>query len=95
MKVLQQQKAALRDSVNTYENPAGLSKWILNFRASVRSVITYEAAILLNYIIIFGGKIDWDRLNKIPAQVWAIFLVVFGFWFGGRAVSDARGGKNG
>ena len=37
----------------------------------------------------------WDRLNKIPAQVWAIFLVVFGFWFGGRAVSDARGGKNG
>lgn len=95
MKVLQQQEAAFRDSVNVYENPAGLSRWMLNFRASVRPVIIYEAAILLNYIIVFGGKIDWDRLNKIPAQVWAIFLVIFGFWFGGRAMADARNGKNG
>ena len=95
MKVLQQQEASFRDSVNAYENPAGLSRWMLNFRASVRPVITYEAAILLNYIIIFGGKIDWENINKIPTQVWAIFLVIFGFWFGGRAWADVKNGKNG
>lgn len=95
MKVLQQQEEAFRESVNTYENPAGLSRWMLNFRASVRPVITYEAVILLNYIILFGGKINWENLNKIPAQVWAIFLVIFGFWFGGRAWADAKNGKNG
>lgn len=95
MKTLQQQEEAFRESVNAYENPAGLSRWMLNFRASVRPVITYEAAGLLNYIVIFGGRIDWENLNRIPAQVWAIFLVIFGFWFGGRAWADVRNGKNG
>ena len=73
MKVLQQQEISFWDSVNVYENPAGLSRWMLNFRASVRPVITYEAAILLNYIIIFGGKIDWENINKIPRYFGVIF----------------------
>jgi hypothetical protein len=46
-------------------------------------------------LLIFGGKIDWENINKIPAQVWAIFLVIFGFWFGGRAWADVRNEKNG
>ena len=52
---------------------------MLNYPPSFRPVITYEAAILLNYIIILGGKIEWDRLKKIPGQVWVIFLVILGF----------------
>lgn len=93
-KALTEEEAAFRESVNAYENPAGLSRWMLDFRASVRPTITYAAFILLAYILIWGGRIDWARLDGIPQNVWWIFLAIFSFWFGGRAVSDARNGKN-
>ena len=93
-KLLNEQEKAFRESVTAYENPGGLSKWMLDFRASVRPVITYAAFLLLAYIIILGGRIDWSRLQEIPDNIWWIYLVIFGFWFGGRAWSDARNGKN-
>ena len=81
-----------------YENPAGISQWMLNFRASVRPVITYAAFLLVAYIIICGtlggARLDWSNLTKIPSEIWFIFLSIIGFWFGGRAVWDAKNGKN-
>lgn len=93
-KILTEQETAFRESVNAYENPAGLSRWMLNFRASVRPIITYGTFIVFSYVIFYGGKVEWERLNSIPDKIWWLFLVVFGFWFGGRAVWDAKKGKN-
>lgn len=92
-KLLTDQEKAFRESVNAYENPAGLSAWMLNYRASVRPNITYAAFLLLVYIVGFGGNINWENLKQIPSEIWWMFLAIFGFWFGGRAWSDAQRGK--
>lgn len=57
-------------------------------RSSVRPVITYWSLIIITLIMfgaVEGAKMN-ERLGSIPDPLWQIFLAIFGFWFGGRAV---------
>jgi len=57
-------------------------------RSSVRPVITYWSLIVISLIMFgaVGGEKMNERLDSIPEPLWQIFLAIFGFWFGGRAV---------
>lgn len=61
-----------------------------DLRSSVRPVITYWALIVITAVMF--GWVNGDALQKnldsIPAELWQIFLAIFGFWFGGRALQQ-------
>ncbi len=78
-----------RDFMIKYEGTsAEQTPWVRNLRSSVRPLITYWAVIIIT--LLMSGLIDSNTLtsnmNAIPEQLWQIFLAVFGFWFGGRAM---------
>ncbi|HFE39202.1 MAG TPA: hypothetical protein ENK06_12415 [Gammaproteobacteria bacterium] len=78
-----------RKFVMDYEGAAkDQTTFIKNLRSSVRPFITYWALIIITCVMF--GWIDTDslkaNLDAIPPQLWQIFLAIFGFWFGGRAL---------
>jgi len=78
-----------RKFVMDYEGAAkDQTPFIKNLRSSVRPFITYWALIIITCIMF--GWVDNEtlktNLDAIPSQLWQIFLAIFGFWFGGRAL---------
>ena len=61
-----------------------------DFRSSVRPIITYWALIVITAVMF--GWVNGDTLSKnlgaVPDPMWQIFLAIFGFWFGGRAIQQ-------
>lgn len=78
-----------RSFVLDYEGKASeQSVFMRNLRSSVRPVITYWALIIIS-LIMFGAVSGAElkaNLGAVPEPLWQIFLAIFGFWFGGRAV---------
>lgn len=82
-------ESEFRDFMLKYEgNASEQSPLMRSLRASVRPVITYWALIIISLIMFgaVGGTEMNARLASIPEPLWNIFLAIFGFWFGGRAV---------
>lgn len=82
-------ESEFRDFMLKYEGSASeQTPFMRGFRSSVRPVITYWSLIIITLIMFgtVGGAEMNARLNTIPEPLWNIFLAVFGFWFGGRAV---------
>ncbi len=82
-------QSEFRDFMLKYEGDAELqSPFMRAFRSSVRPVITYWSLIIITLIMF--GHVSGDELSKnlgaIPKELWQIFLAIFGFWFGGRAL---------
>lgn len=78
-----------RNFMLKYEGSASeQSPFIRSFRSSIRPVITYWALIIISLIMFgyIGGTEFNARMQSIPEPLWNIFLAIFGFWFGGRAV---------
>jgi len=78
-----------RKFVMDYEGAAkDQTPFIKNLRSSVRPFITYWALIIITCVMF--GWVDSDslkaNLESIPDPLWQIFLAIFGFWFGGRAL---------
>jgi len=78
-----------RKFVMDYEGAAkDQTNFIKNLRSSVRPLITYWALIIITCVMF--GWVDSvslkANLESIPPQLWQIFLAIFGFWFGGRAL---------
>lgn len=79
-----------RDFVTEYEGAAkDLPPSVQILRASIRPLITIWAVGLMSYLMF----VDQDTLAKLatnlknmPPDLWNIFMIVFGFWFGGRAL---------
>ena len=75
-----------------YEGKASdMPRFIQILRGSVRPVVTYWALLLISWLILSGeqaGRIK-QNLNQMPSELWYIFLAIFGFWFGGRALQQA------
>ena len=79
-----------------YEGKAELMpRAVQIMRGSVRPLVTYWSLGLITWIIVqsnAGEKIG-ENMAGIPDQLWWIFLAVFGFWFGGRAVENVEAAK--
>ncbi len=72
-----------------YEGKASeQAPWMRNLRSSVRPFITYWSVIIISLLMF--GFVDTVKLEAnlkaVPDPLWQIFLAVFGFWFGGRAL---------
>ncbi len=82
-------ESEFRQFMLNYEGAASeQSDFMKNFRSSVRPVITYWSLIIIT-LVMFGtvsGSELKSNLDAIPEPLWNIFLAIFGFWFGGRAV---------
>ena len=82
-------ESKFREFMLKYEGSASeQTPFMRNLRSSVRPVITYWALIIIS-LIMFGAVSGIElkaNLDAIPEQLWQIFLAIFGFWFGGRAV---------
>lgn len=82
-----------REFMLEYEGKASdQTDFIKNLRSSVRPVISYWAVLILTLIVTASlfGWVDAEAMQAafgaIPEKMWWIFIVIFGFWFGGRAV---------
>jgi hypothetical protein len=71
----------------------GTSKWMKDFRASVRPVITYGFFFLLvgiDGVLAYKGLTSGVEFNALADQLWddetqALFAAIISFHFGGRA----------
>lgn len=82
----------LKKFVLDYEGKASeMPRFIQVLRGSVRPVVTYWSLILISAIMFSGtlGSTIGENLKSIPSELWYIFLAIFGFWFGGRALEQA------
>jgi hypothetical protein len=89
MEEMRKPESEFRKFMLEYEGSAELqTPFMRNFRSSVRPVITYWSLIVITLIIfgVVGGAEIRQNLEAIPEPLWQIFLAIFGFWFGGRAV---------
>jgi len=92
LKLLQEMRkpdSEFRDFMLKYEGGAELqSPFMRAFRSSVRPIITYWSLIIITLIMFgyVGGAEIRANLGAIPKELWQIFLAIFGFWFGGRAL---------
>lgn len=80
-----------------YEGKAeDMPRFIQILRSSVRPVVTYWSLILITWLMFSGslGEEFQNNMAAIPDQLWYIFLAVFGFWFGGRALQHAVEANN-
>jgi len=92
LKILQElhkPQSELYDFVIAYEGSGDKQPPSVQFlRSSVRPLVTYWAIGIITALMF--GWIDTDQiqsnLDAIPEQMWTIFLTIFGFWFGGRAL---------
>jgi hypothetical protein len=64
-------------------------------RGSVRPLVTYWSLGLITWIIMSAGagSAIGENMAGMPDQLWWIFLAVFGFWFGGRAMENVQAVK--
>jgi len=78
-----------RKFVLDYEGKAEDMHPVVQFiRASVRPAVTYWALVIITCVM-FGwvdGPTLKANMEAIPPKLWSIFEIVFGFWFGGRAL---------
>ncbi len=94
IKLLQEMRrpqSEFRDFMLKYEGSAELQSPLMRaFRSSVRPIITYWSLIIITLIMFgyVGGEEIRENLKAIPPQLWQIFLAIFGFWFGGRALTQ-------
>jgi len=69
---------------------ADQTPFIKNLRASIRPLLTIWATIIITALIF--GWVDASEvkanLAAVPTMLWAIFMAVFTFWFGERAVGN-------
>lgn len=82
-------ESEFRDFMLKFEGSAAeQTPFMRGLRSSVRPVITYWSLIIITLIMfdVIGGTELGARLDSIPDELWQIFLAIFGFWFGGRAV---------
>jgi len=85
-----------RKFVLDYEgNAKDMPRVIQIMRSSVRPVVTYWSLGLISWIMLSGeaGNQIGQNMKGIPAELWWIFLAVFGFWFGGRALENLQNAK--
>lgn len=86
---LRKPESDFRNFVLEYEGRADGQHPIVGIvRSTVRPLVTYWALIIITAIM-FGWvdhKMVTEGLTNIPPQMWNIFLAIFGFWFGGRAL---------
>ncbi len=84
-------QSELRQFIVDYEGAAkDLSPFWRGVRSSVRPVITYWSLIIIT-LILFGvqdGQAMSNNLQHIPPELWTVFQLIFGFWFGGRAIQQ-------
>lgn len=79
-----------RSFMLAYEGSSAQVHPLIQFlRGAIRPFLTLWAALLFSFFL-FGPQEHLSRvainLKAMPAEVWWIFLAIFGFWFGGRAV---------
>ncbi len=78
-----------RKFVLDYEGKAeDLHPAVQFMRASVRPFVTYWAIIILTFVM-FGwvdGTTLQSNMAALPDKLWSILEMIFGFWFGGRAL---------
>ena len=91
---LRKPDSELRAFMLDYEGKASeMPKIIQILRASVRPLVTYWSLIILTALMF--GWVDSAKLSinleNIPQEIWWIFLSIFGFWFGGRAIQQIAG----
>ena len=89
MEEMRKPRSEFRDFMLKYEGGAEQQPaWMRAFRSSVRPVITYWSLIIITLIMFgfVGGTEVRENLQAIPEPLWQIFLAIFGFWFGGRAL---------
>jgi hypothetical protein len=89
MEEMRKPQSEFRNFLLEYEGSAEIqTPFMRNFRSSVRPVITYWSLVVITLIIfgMVGGEEIRQNLEAIPEPLWNIFLAIFGFWFGGRAV---------
>jgi len=89
MQEMRKPQSEFRDFMLKYEGSAELqSPFMRGFRSSVRPIITYWSLIIITLIMFgyVGGEEIRKNLDAIPQELWQIFLAIFGFWFGGRAL---------
>jgi len=82
-------ESEFRDFMLKFEGSAAeQTPFMRGLRSSVRPVITYWSLVIITLIMfnVIGGTELGVRLKSIPDELWQIFLAIFGFWFGGRAV---------
>jgi holin (3TMs family) len=88
---LRKPDSEFRDFMLSYEGKSeDQTPFMRSLRSSVRPVITYWALVIIT-IIMFGwvsGEILQKNLGAVPKELWEIFLAIFGFWFGGRAIQQ-------
>ena len=95
-------KAEIVETEKLYEHDMALAArggWVVSLHASVRPVITY--LFMLTFLVVEGGIVysllttqgaDWvTALQAVWShEVMAIFSAILSFWFGNRAMSNAR-----
>lgn len=89
MQEMRKPESEFRGFMLKYEGGAELQSPLMRgFRASVRPIITYWSLIIITLIMFghVGGEEIRKNLDAIPEPLWQIFLAIFGFWFGGRAL---------
>jgi len=89
MEEMRKPQSEFRNFLLEYEGSAEIqTPFMRNFRSSVRPVITYWSLVIITLIIfgLVGSAEISQNLEAIPDPLWNIFLAIFGFWFGGRAV---------
>jgi hypothetical protein len=82
-------ESEFRQFMLDYEGKASeQTPFMRNLRSSVRPVVTYVFLIVFVAMMfgVGGTSSVGANLQQMPPQLWSIFLAVFGFWFGGRAV---------
>ena len=92
MEELRKPNNDFRKFVLDYEGKASDMHPAVQFiRSSVRPAITYWALIIITCIMF--GWVNTTELTAnmaaIPKPLWTIFELIFGFWFGGRAATQA------
>lgn len=78
-----------RAFVQGYEGSAEQVHPAVQFaRGIIRPILTLWATLIITLVILgaFEGATLQARLDSIPPSFWNIFQIIFGFWFGGRAV---------
>lgn len=85
-------ESELKKFMLDYEGKASeMPRFVQIIRGSVRPVVTYWSLGLITWMMLSAGTgaTIGTNLKDIPSELWYIFLAVFGFWFGGRAMEHA------
>ncbi|MEO5368188.1 MAG: holin family protein [Magnetococcus sp. WYHC-3] len=89
MEELRKPDNEFRQFVLSYEGQGEqVAPWVNGVRSLVRPMVTLWAISMLSAAMLvddMSARLG-ERLTALPDEMWWIFLSVFGFWFGGRAL---------